>query len=370
MEVNRRAFLVGSTALAANAFQAETTVNTAMIGVGNRGSFLLQAVLHQSNAKVVALCDIKPDRLDKAATAAAKDNPKTYTDWRRIIDSKDVDAVFIASPPYLHSEMAIAAIKAGKNVYCEKPVGVNPAQVRALLEAAKNNKKVFVAGQQLRSEIQNKQTVAKIEEGVIGDVIMVKAQRHANADLPHDGSSGDWFFDVTKGGGYLIEQSVHNLDLCNWAIGAHPLRASGFGGILLYKNDPPGRTIYDCGVINYEYPKGVLMSFTQNVFHPGSMPNGNQYVYVFGTKGAVDLMTGTMYPPERGAQPVVLAPKPPRDPNSQFVHMAAFFNSIVHGTPPPVDVRTGATAALTAILGHEAMSTQKVVTWSDFRVDL
>ena len=57
---------------------------------------------------------------------------------------------------------------------------------------------------------------------MIGDVIMVKAQRHATADLAHDGSSADWYFDVTKSGGYLIEQSVHNLDLCNWAIGLIP----------------------------------------------------------------------------------------------------------------------------------------------------
>ncbi|MBK7930066.1 MAG: hypothetical protein IPJ98_22130 [Bryobacterales bacterium] len=70
----------------------------------------------------------------------------------------------------------------------------------------------------------------KIREGAIGDVIMVKAQRHATADLPHDGSSGDWYFDVSKSGGYLIEQSVHNLDACNWAIRAHPTRArAGLG---------------------------------------------------------------------------------------------------------------------------------------------
>jgi myo-inositol 2-dehydrogenase/D-chiro-inositol 1-dehydrogenase len=251
MEIDRRFFLLGS-AVAAHAFQTEKPVNTAMIGTGNRGSFLLQGVLKQPNAKVLALCDIKPDRLDKAATAAAKDNPATYADWRRIIERKDVDAVFIATPPYLHSEMAIEAIKAGKHVYCEKPLGVTAAQVRALLDAAKGSTKVFVAGQQLRSQKQLAETVRKIRDGVIGDVVMVKAQRHAPADLDHDGTSGDWYFDVTKSGGYLIEQSVHNLDLCNWAIGAHPLRACGFGGIVFYKNDPPGRTIFDCGSITYE----------------------------------------------------------------------------------------------------------------------
>ena len=366
MDVDRRFFLLGS-ALAAHAFQAEKTINTAMIGVGNRGSFLLQGVLRQPNAKVLALCDIKSDRLDKAATAAVKDNPATYADWQKVIERKDVDAVFIATPPYLHSEMAIQAIKAGKHVYCEKPVGVTPAQVRALLDAAKGSTKVFVAGQQLRSQKQLSETVRKIREGVIGDVIMVKAQRHATADLAHDGTSGDWYFDVTKSGGYLIEQSVHNLDLCNWAIGAHPLRACGFGAIVMYKNDPPGRTIFDCGSLTYDYPNGVKMSFTQNVFHPASMPHGNQYVYVYGTKGAVDLMTGTMYAPGRGVQPVVLSPKQQED---EFAHIAAFYASIVRGTPPPVDVKGGATAALTAILGHEAMAQEKIAKWSDFGIDL
>ena len=367
MNVDRRFFLLGS-AMTAYAFQSDRTVGTAMIGTGNRGSFLLQGVLQQPNAKVIALCDIKPDRVDKAASTAARDNPVTYADWHRVIDRKDVDAIFIATPPYLHSEMAIAALKAGKNVYCEKPLGVTAAQVRALVEAAKGSNKVFVAGQQLRSQKQLSEAVRKIQEGVIGDVIMVKAQRHAAADLAHDGSSGDWYFDVTKSGGYLIEQSVHNLDLCNWVIGAHPLRACGFGGILMYKNDPPGRTIFDCGSLTYEYPKGVKMSFTQNVFHPASMPNGNQYVYVYGTKGAVDLMTSaTMYPPGRGSQPVVLSPKRQED---EFAHIEAFYDAITKGTPPPAGITIGATAALTAILGHQAMVQEKVVNWSDLGVDL
>jgi predicted dehydrogenase len=366
MHIKRRSFLLGS-AIAAHAFQSGQTVGTGMIGVGNRGSFLLEGVLRQPNAKLFALCDIKPDRLDKAATASARDNPATYADWRRVIENKNVDAVFIATPPYLHTEMAIAAIQAGKNVYCEKPIGVTPAQVRALLAAGKTSGKVFVAGQQLRSQKQLSETVRQIHEGAIGDVIMLKAQRHAAADLDHAGTSADWYFDVTKSGGYLIEQSVHNLDLCNWVIGAHPSRACGFGAIVFYKNDPPGRTIFDCGSITYDYPGGLKMSFTQNVFHPSSMPNGNQYVYVYGTKGCVDLMTGTMYPPGRGAQPVVLAAKQQED---QFAHIAAFYDSITKGTPPPVDIKVGATAALTAILGHQAMVQEKVVTWTDLGVDV
>jgi myo-inositol 2-dehydrogenase/D-chiro-inositol 1-dehydrogenase len=369
MNLNRRHFLLGS-AMSAGLASGQTgeRIGTAVIGTGGRGSYLLRGVLEQPNAKVVALCDIKPDRMDKAASAAARDNPATYADWRRVLERQDVAAVFIATPPYLHSEMAIAALQAGKHVYCEKPIGVNAAQVRELVQAARGATRVFVAGQQMRSFRQLGEAVRKIREGAIGEVIMVKAQRHAVSDLAHDGSSADWYFDVTKSGGYLIEQSVHNLDACNWVIGAHPLRACGFGGTLLYKNDPPGRTIFDCGLLTYEYPNGVKLSFTQNVFHPLSMPNGNQYIYVYGTKASVDLLsTPTMYPLAREGQPSVLAPK---QEEQREAHIIAFYQCITSGAPNPADITIGATAALTSILGHEAMVQQKVVNWSDLGVEV
>jgi len=284
-----------------------------------------------------------------------------------VLANKDVEAVYIATPPYLHAEMATAAIQAGKHVYCEKPIGLKPAEIKRLLAAAKSSKKVFVAGQQLRSMTQLQEAVGKIHDGIIGDIVMVKAQRHATADLPHDGSSGDWFFDVAKGGGYLVEQSVHNLDLCNWVLNGHPTKACGFGAINFYKNQPAGRTIFDCGSIVYNYPNNVQMSFTQNVFHPRSMPAGNQFIHVFGTKGAVDLMgAATMYPIDGGA-PVVLAEK--RREN-QFAHIEMFYAAITEGKPAPINATVGATAALTAILGHEAMAKQAIVNWSDFGIDL
>jgi predicted dehydrogenase len=369
MNANRRSFLFGSAAAAHSVLaQSGPRVPTAVIGVGNRGSHLLQGVLQQPNAKVAAVCDIKPDRLDKAASVAARDNPAATKDWRTIIDRKEIEAVYVATPPHLHSEMAIAALKAGKHVYCEKPIGVTAAQVKALLGVAKGSNRVFVAGQQLRSMKRLGETVRKIQEGAIGDVIMVKAQRHASTDLSHDGSSADWYFDVSKSGGYLIEQSVHNLDLCNWVIGAHPTRASGFGATLLYKNDPPGRSIFDCGILSFDYPKGVKMSFTQNVFHPRTMPNGNQYVYVYGTKGAVDLMqTATLYPLTREGTPTVLAEKQQEETHA---HITAFYDCVTKGAKSPADIVVGATAALTSILGHEAMVKEKVVSWSDFGVDV
>jgi predicted dehydrogenase len=127
--MERRSFLLTAATAAHAAFGqgANAQVPTAIIGVGGRGSGLLNEVLQQSTARVVALCDTKPDRLDKAATRAAQSNPSTTSDWRKIIDNKSIEAVYIATPPHLHVEMAIAALKAGKHVYCEKPVGTTPA---------------------------------------------------------------------------------------------------------------------------------------------------------------------------------------------------------------------------------------------------
>jgi predicted dehydrogenase len=369
-DVDRRLFLLGSAAASHAAFgQAEAArIPTAMIGTGNRGAYVLKGVLEQPNARVAALCDTKPSRLDAAATAAARDRPSTYSDWRRIIDRKDIEAAFIATPPYLHAEMAVAAIQAGKHVYCEKPIGITPEHVREVLNAARGNRKVFVAGQQMRSFRRMQNAIQRIRGGAIGDVVMVKAQRHGSADLPHDSSSSDWYFDVTKSGGYLIEMSVHNMDACNWAVGDRPARASGFGGIMLHKNDPPGRTIFDCGVLVYEYVNGAKMSFTQSVFHPAGLPAANQFIHVFGTKGAVDLLGNTeMYPLQGKAPGTPLSPKVEEPPHA---HVEAFYSCITNNAPNPADVIVGATAALTSIMGHLAMTTQKVITWDELGVVL
>lgn len=371
--MERRKFLVTS-ATAAQAVLAQSPndrVGTALIGTGNRGSYLLQSIIAQPNAKVAAVCDLNGERLDKAASTAAADSPFTTKEWRKVLERKDVDAVFIATPPHLHSEMAIAALEAGKNVYCEKPVGVTAAQVREVVRAAKKSKKVFVAGQQLRSMGQLITAVGKIHGGAMGEIYMINAQRHANADLSHEGSSAEWYFDVAKSGGYLIEQSVHNLDLCNWVINARPVRACGFGGNMRYKNDPPGRTIFDNGSMVFEYPNGAKMTFTQNVFHPRQMPAGNQLVYLYGEKGGVDLMYSTnFYPHTAQGEKADIVPLAEKIEEPPHAHTKAFYGLIGGSGKNPADITIGATAALTAILGHEAMTKQRVVTWAELGVEL
>jgi myo-inositol 2-dehydrogenase/D-chiro-inositol 1-dehydrogenase len=368
---NRRHFLFGSVAAALHrpvfGQAGGETVGTGMIGVGNRGSYLLRTVLEQPGVKVVAVCDIKPDRLDKAASLAAKDKPATFRDYHELLARKDVEAVFIATPCDLHVEMAIAALRAGKHVYCEKPVGVTPESIRELLKVARNAKTVFQVGLQRRSGARLQKIIAKIHEGVLGKVIYVKAQRHGSDDLAHDGPSADWFFFAKRSGDLITENSVHNLDVCNWAINSRPERAAGFGGTLLWVNDPPGRTNMDGYTLSYEYANGVKLSYTQVAFHPRGLPFGGQHTFVYGTEGAVDLETATYYSRARDAKPVVLAERTEENPAA---HIQAFYECIRTGKKPVVDVVVGATATLTSILGREAIYRKKVLTWQELGVDI
>jgi len=347
--------------------QSPATIGAGVIGTGNRGSADLASVMAQPGAKVVALCDIKPDRLDKAATAAAAHKPSTYRDYHELLARKEIDAVVIATPCDLHVEMAMAALKAGKHVYCEKPAGIDPASIQRLVDVARSSDRVFQIGQQMRSMARLRRTIERVADGAIGDVIMVKAQRHASADLPHDSSSNDWFFDARRSGDVIVEMSVHNLDVCNWVIGSRPERAAGFGGTLLWKNDPPGRTNMDGYTLSYEYANGVKLSYTQVFFHPRGMPGSGQPFYVYGTKGAVDLDSATAYPLERGGKPTVLAEPVQED---RHAHMAAFFESIRTGKKSPADITVAATAALTAILGRDSIYRKQVLTWESMGVRL
>jgi predicted dehydrogenase len=377
-ELNRRDFLAGAAAAAlpgsATAQAGAEPVNVGVIGTGVRGNFLIESLLKLPDVKVKALCDIKADRLDGAATKAARDNPATFSDYRKLLERKEIQAVWIAVPCDLHVEMAIAALQAGKHIYLEKPVGITPESIRELLKAAKGSKKVFQTGHVMRSYPYLKTAVARLRQGIAGEVIMLRAWRHSSNDMNHNSSSADWFFNAKRSGDLIVENAIHNLDVCNWLVDSRPERAAGFGGTLLWKNDPPGRTNMDGYTLSYEYANGVKMSFTQLAFHPAALPHGRWGFQVYGTEGAVDVLYGRegkviYYKREKGAQPVVLSQSPESAP--QDLHFEAFFEAVRTGkTDVPGGLDVGAVAALTSIMGREAIYRRKVMTWREIGVEI
>jgi len=347
--------------------QQNSRLGVAMIGVGNRGgSVMRNGVMLTEGLRVAAICDTKPERLDKAASAASRDNPATTRDYREAIARADVDAVHISTPCDLHVEMAIAALRAGKHVYCEKPVGITAASIAELVHVARSTDRVIQVGQQLRSSRRHMQTVQRIHDGIAGKVVMVKAQRHSSDDLAHDAMSADWFFDRTRSGDVLVEMSVHNLDLCNWIVQDRPESASGFGGALVWPDDPPGRTNMDGYTLSYEYRNGVKLSYTQVFFHPSGLPGGGQIWNVYGTNGAVDVANSVYYPRAKGSSPEPLAPE--MKENLDQLHVQAFLDAIRSGKQPNANLTVGATGAMTAILGRDAIYRKTLLRWSDLGV--
>ncbi|MDZ7636679.1 MAG: Gfo/Idh/MocA family oxidoreductase [Bryobacterales bacterium] len=372
--MNRRHFMMaGLAAGAASAVRpsfgqsANSKLNTGFIGVGNRGGYVMKSVKDLPGVQITALCDIKPDRLDAAATVAASHQPKTYTDWRELLIQPDLDVVFIATPCDLHVPMALTAMDARKHIYCEKPAGIKAGEIGWLYRAGQGYDKTFCVGQQMRSMATLQKAISWVHEGNLGEVVMVTAQRHASADLDNDGPSADWFFYNWRSGDVLVEMSVHNLDVCNWAINNYPSRAAGFGGNLLYKDTPPGRNTMDGYSLSYEYPNGVKLNYIQTFFHPSKMPAGSQLVNVYGEKGAVELLSGIFYPSDRNAQPVKLTEG---IKNDDVAHQKRFYEAIRTGSKSPAGFDVACSGALTAIMGREAIYQKRVTTWAEMNVDI
>jgi myo-inositol 2-dehydrogenase/D-chiro-inositol 1-dehydrogenase len=187
-ETQRRQFLLGSVAaLATSPLRAaqEREIRTAFVGVGKRGTTLVTQVLQQPGVKVTAVCDIDAKARDQAQGMLRRDNPRSVTDYRKVVESNDVDAVIVASPCYLHSEMAVACLDAGKYVYCEKPLGITPEQVDRALKAAARSKVFLQIGQQMRYMKPLQDMIQKIhQEKIIGEPFVIKAQRHSTPVPP------------------------------------------------------------------------------------------------------------------------------------------------------------------------------------------
>ena len=290
----RRELLTASaTALAAPAFlRAQNTndeIRVGIIGVGGRGSAVLTRVVKSANIRVVAVCDIDSDARDRGATIAKDSSPTLLSDYRDLLARDDIDAVVIATPVDLHKEMAVATLESGRHLYLEKPMGRTVDEVHAVAKAATESRGQLQLGFQLRYDPPRRAAIEEIHRGGIGKVAYMQGNRHGG-DLPRDNT---WLFDVSRSGNMIVEQAVHILDLMNWAMKTHPVRAMGSGGINAYHDQPAGRTTFDNYVIIYEYPGDVRLCFTHLFIDPRGFTGISEKIW--GTEYAIDLPTGTKY---------------------------------------------------------------------------
>ncbi|MBI3280681.1 MAG: Gfo/Idh/MocA family oxidoreductase [Acidobacteria bacterium] len=374
----RRNFLFAASAASVAAQDRE--IRTAHIGVGARGGALLKQTLKQGNVKVGAICDIDPQTRDQALSAAARDNPKSLPDWRAVLDLKDIDAVFIGTPCDLHAEMAAACLEAGKYVYCEKPLGITPEQVGRVLRAARRAKTFLQIGQQLRYFPSLREAIRQIHDGLLGKTYIIKAHRHGSRSRARSGTSEPsaqqktrtgWYADVKRSGDLIVENAVHNLDACNWIANSRPVSAYGHGKKYFPEPIPAGTLMMDGFSVEYIYENDMHCDYSQVSFHPRhlkTLPSGMWYT-IFGEKGSVYLThsSGMFYDLYGESEPRNLLPPDSRETENATEE---FFACIREKRQPFADVRVGAVAALTAIMGREAIYRRRSVTWKELGVDV
>jgi predicted dehydrogenase len=270
--MKRRSFL--SSAAAAGALlrsgavaSPSDTVRVACVGVRGRGRDHIRAYTRMTNVEIAAVCDIDESvlnaRLGEIEKATGR-RPAGYSDFRKLLDDKSIDAVSIATPNHHHTLQTIWACQAGKDVYVEKPCSHDMFESRQIAAAARKYQRIVQHGTQQRSSI-GREAVQKMREGLIGDLYMARGLcfkrrdtigRAAVSAVPkgvdYDLWLGPapvrdftanrfhynwhWFWDY--GNGDLGNQGVHQLDMARWALGVkYPTKVSATGGHFMFDDD-------------------------------------------------------------------------------------------------------------------------------------
>lgn len=188
-EMNRRDLLraTGGLAVAAGLAtgaraSANETIVLGIIGVGGRGyGTHLDWFGRHPDVAIGAVCDVHPERVERAV-AKTGGKAKGYADFRRLLEQKDLDAVVVCTPPHWHALIAVAACEAGKDVYCEKPLSRFPAEIRAMVRAARDNKRVTQDGTQIHATENYRRCVDIVRSGTLGAVTAVRSFCTMNDD--------------------------------------------------------------------------------------------------------------------------------------------------------------------------------------------
>jgi predicted dehydrogenase len=358
MRITRRAVLAAPAVLRAQSRGEK--LRLAVVGTGNRGSFLLKQLLEVGDTEVVAVCDVVPERVDTAASAVGGKGgaAKTYTDFRKMLDEvQGIDAVVLATPDYTHREFDIEILGRGKHLYAEKPLALTVEDCRAVATAASGAKGIFQVGFQLRHDPARNAAMGWIKEGKAGKVLQCHGMRHGG-DLPRD---IPWYFDKTKCGDIVTDQGIHILDLFRWAVGQPPVRCYGNGGTTLFVNEPPGRTVMDHYSLIYEFEGGAQINFSHHYFDPPGWTGIQERV--FGSEGAVDLAKAEFQP--RMSRQRMKLEVPDAGKDSTYMSLAAFVENVKLGKRPLNDAQSALEATLVALMGTRAIYEKRVVTWGE-----
>lgn len=370
---------------------ANSAVRLGFLGCGARGTGVATAMVDNTNTRVVALADLFSDQLEKARKyfddIAQKKGyagidpglifkgPKAF---QEIANCKEADAILISTPDYFHAEHLEAVVEAGKHVYCEKPAGVDVVSCRKFMEIGKRaeGRLSLAVGFNVRWASQFTELIRRVQAGAIGKIGIVSGFYHAptisypersNAS-PVERRIRNFYWDRVLSGDVIVDQNIHIIDLCNWGVQAHPVKAVGTGGRNI-RND--ASDIWDHWTVSYTYPGDIHFNFNSAQFGESYWDVGIRFLGEAGMgeayyrrvarivgknpwqfKGPEAAQTGSESGDFEGLSDA--------DPNKA----KSFIDSITSGTCLN-EARMGAESALSAILGRMACYSGEEVTWDE-----
>ncbi len=360
---------------AARGTQANSAVRIGVVGCGGRGMAVAEGFMKNAGARVIALADLFQDQLDAAqarfAKAGASIDPslvfRGHDAFRQLAASSEVDMVLIASPPYFHPEHLEAAVEAGKHVYLEKPVAVDAPGCRRVLAAARRaeGRLSLNVGFQLRMAPPFVELVRRVHGGAIGEIVCGEAHYNAAALALRDTAGAApaeqrlrrWVQDRVLSGDILVEQNIHSIDVCNWVLQSHPVRAVGAGGRAGRLDDGTAWTNFS---LVFSYPNGVNVAFSSTQF--GAKITGDVNERFFGTRGKCQTpYTGPVR--IEGEEPWLWPGKETSNiAAAEGEKQKAFIESILTGRFHN-EAGAAVESTLSCIMGRTAAYTGEPVTW-------
>ncbi len=384
--VSRRNFIKNSSLFAASAAAVvsfpnilhaanKLSLNAVIIGVGGRGSgaganFLDAAKVAGVEAKIVAVADIFPEAASKAQGLFGVPGDKCFSGfdgYMKALEVPGVNYVILATPPGFRPTCFKAAVAAGKNIFTEKPVCVDGPGARimyAASEEAKAKGLKVAAGTQRRHHAGYIETIKRIQDGAIGDITALRAYWVNGNAIWHRGNNGDtdlerqvrnWYHYIWLSADHIVEQHVHNLDIGNWVMNAHPVKAWGMGARQQLGNKPG--EIWDNFAIEFEYANGVRMSSYCGQVKRDFASVSEAIVGSKGTSNPAGSIKPTSGEAWRFRDKAV-------DPYMQ--EHVDLINAIANGT----ELNEGkqvTDSCVTAIMGREAAYSGGVVEWDDMK---
>lgn len=359
-------------------------VNLGIIGTGSRGAGLASIIQTMPHINLAACCDLLPFRLADGMRYGNKQT-RSYADYRALLDEQTIDAVIVATPFNTHADIAIAALNAGKHVFCEKTLAYGYEDIRRLCEKAQGADLVFQTGHQYHSSRLYRHIVELVRQGKLGELSAIECQWNRNGDWrrpvpdPKWERLINWRMYREYSGGLVAELCSHQIDFANWLLNSRPSKVAGFGGIDYWKD---GRETYDNVTLITEYPCGVKASYTSLTTNR----KGGYQIKILGKEGSIIINKNQAWlfaeaPAEEGTAivdgvtgatrgawgpaglPVRGDSLAHKDPSLQA--LMDFGDAIAHRLQPQSSIKSGADVAVVVQMALDAMDKDRVEHWKD-----